>query len=352
MAKNKAYWEERANKGLVKQEQTAVQVMEDLKPAYKNAINEIKKEIEVFYGKYAENNQITLQEAKKILNSDELLSFRETLKRYMDELGGYSPNPSYKRNLERLSTRSCITRLEELYVNLNNVLERLTSGVQSAREDYAGNVYQDSFYRTMFDFQIGIGFAVSFTQPPQRIIKAASQMNWQGSMFSSQVWENKDRLIKQLQLTIPQSLARGQSIQQMTSAISNNLGANYKNVKRVVRTEVNAIYNEARGSCYDDLNVEEYVYVATLDNKTSRICASLDGEKFKSKDREVGVNYPPMHGHCRSTSAPVIAGSEPFERIAKNKHGKNIMVPGDTTYMDWAKEYAPKKYNEYLKKKK
>ncbi|COT72476.1 phage protein [Streptococcus pneumoniae] len=50
----------------------------------------------------------------------------------------------------------------------------------------------------------------------------------------------------------------------------------------------------------------EYTYVAKLDNKTSDTCRGMDGKTFKVKDMTPGVNAPPMHAHCRSTTMPKI----------------------------------------------
>ena len=38
---------------------------------------------------------------------------------------------------------------------------------------------------------------------------------------------------------------------------------------------------------------DKYEYVAVLDGKTSQVCRDLDGQEFKIKDQEPGVNFPP-----------------------------------------------------------
>ncbi len=48
----------------------------------------------------------------------------------------------------------------------------------------------------------------------------------------------------------------------------------------------------------------EYKYVAKIDKKTSKICHSLNGKVFKIKDMVPGINAPPMHPWCRSTTVP------------------------------------------------
>jgi SPP1 gp7 family putative phage head morphogenesis protein len=46
---------------------------------------------------------------------------------------------------------------------------------------------------------------------------------------------------------------------------------------------------------------KKYRYVATLDSRTSSICAALDGREF-----EYGKGpMPPQHFNCRSTTVPI-----------------------------------------------
>ncbi len=348
--KNRKYWEQRAIDDLVMQEKTAQEKLIRIQKLYKKTLRNLEKEIDSFWNRYSQNNEITVAEAKKYLNKNEMKSYKQLLEEYLDEILGYSPSPGYKKNLEKLRQQAKITRLEELYTNFNHELELLYSEIQEIRNDYAKEIYEKSYYQSEFTFAQSFGNVLTFTQVPKRIINRAANMDWRGSMFSSQVWSNKEKLLQQLQIKIPQGIAMGKNSLVISKDISQSMGASYKNVVRVVRTETNAIYNNARKDLYEDFNVKWYVYVATLDSRTSQICQSLDGKEFKVDEAETGVNYPPMHAHCRSTTVPKTF-TVPTERIAKNSNGKNIMVPGDMTYKEYAKKYQPKIYDKYYKKK-
>jgi SPP1 gp7 family putative phage head morphogenesis protein len=52
--------------------------------------------------------------------------------------------------------------------------------------------------------------------------------------------------------------------------------------------------------------VEKYEFLAAIDSRTSKLCRDKDGKVFKLKDSKVGVNFPPLHPHCRSTIIPVL----------------------------------------------
>ncbi|NFZ30137.1 phage head morphogenesis protein, partial [Staphylococcus aureus] len=64
----------------------------------------------------------------------------------------------------------------------------------------------------------------------------------------------------------------------------------------------------------------EYKYVAKIDSKTSKLCHSLNGKIFKVKDMIPGVNAPPMHPWCRSTTVPHVGNWR--DKFFKEREGK------------------------------
>ena len=45
-------------------------------------------------------------------------------------------------------------------------------------------------------------------------------------------------------------------------------------------------------------------FVAKLDERTTKECRSHNGNKIKVSEMVPGVNVPPLHPHCRSTTVP------------------------------------------------
>ena len=97
---------------------------------------------------------------------------------------------------------------------------------------------------------------------------------------------------------------------------------------------------QASQKAYDELDVDKYKILATLDKRTSKICQDLDGEVFNVKDAIVGVNMPPFHWHpyCRTTTIPYIQ-DDYSTRFARDSKGKRIEVSSSMTYEEWAKIY-------------
>ena len=76
--------------------------------------------------------------------------------------------------------------------------------------------------------------------------------------------------------------------------------------RRLVRTESAYLAGQADQLAYQELMIDRYRYLATLDMRTSSLCQGLDGRQFDRAAARVGVNYPPMHPNCRSTTVAVI----------------------------------------------
>ncbi len=81
------------------------------------------------------------------------------------------------------------------------------------------------------------------------------------------------------------------------------------------------------------MSLEEYEFLAEIDSRTSEICKKLNGEKFKVKDARAGVNYPPMHPHCRSTTVAVLD----FDNFGKEKDSfeKHKIVDRESVTSKW-----------------
>jgi SPP1 gp7 family putative phage head morphogenesis protein len=126
-------------------------------------------------------------------------------------------------------------------------------------------------------------------------------------------------------------------------------------VMAIVRTTVNQVQNAASQAVYKanrDITAK-YQYVATLDSRTSLICASLDGKIF---DYNAGP-LPPQHFNCRSTTVPVLDDAELERMFPDTRPSATGRVPQDMNYGTWLRDNPAiqtktlgnkKKYFNYL----
>lgn len=112
---------------------------------------------------------------------------------------------------------------------------------------------------------------------------------------------------------------KGDNTKLIARQLSQDMAVGMYEAKRLVRTETTYYTNQVAMQGIEDAGLDKYEYLAAHDHRTSEICRGLDGKVFHIKDAKVGVNYPPMHPHCRSTVVAWFGEEEPNEKQALYK---------------------------------
>src|SRR5690606_36049723 len=204
---------------------------EKLLKEYRRAIRSIQKDLEVFYARYAENNEITMDVARKLLTSKELNEFKITLEEFIEKAKS-NADRRWTRELNNIYYRTRISRLEALLVQVRQQIEMLTGSVQKGAESLLGGVYEDTYYRTLYEVQKGVGIGVSFAKIDTQAIEKVLQTKWLGENYSQRIWNNRDKLITELQTRLYQGFIRGDSIDRMTQELARRMEVSYHAAER------------------------------------------------------------------------------------------------------------------------
>jgi phage head morphogenesis protein, SPP1 gp7 family len=341
---SKKYWQDR----FIEEEERLNKIAGDefrrQQLEYERAIVRINKDIEVWYNRIAKNNDVSLAEAKKMLNDKELKEFKWTLDEYIKYGEENGIKKDWSRQLENASARVHIERLEAMKLQVRGEIEKLYNGRESGFESYLKNLYKDQYNRTAFQIAKGTGVGTNIYSLNDKLVNTVIKKPWapDGKNFSDRIWEDKDKLINTLHTEMTQAFIRGDSLEKLADKIAEKMKVSKANASRLVYTESAAYSSRARLKSYQDLGVEKYEIVATLDNRTSDICQEMDGKVFDLKDYEVGVTANPFHVRCRTTTAPYFDDME-GERAARNeKTGETEYVPADMKYSEWKEKYISK----------
>lgn len=351
---SKEYWQRRAEEALIANEKSILEYEKELRRAYEQTINRVEKEINAFYAKYAKENNIDLATARQRLNVDELKSFKKQEKLYFDEATRLGLDPQHRKYLRSLSAKSYISKLEEITANIRHEIEKLSKEFENGLETKLKEGYEDSYYKPLYDIDRNIGLGADFTGLGKRTVEKAIHTTWLDDNFSGRIWKNKTALITQLNQILPQEFVRGRGPKEVAKDLSKRLDVSYSNAVRLARTEMNHISNQATMDAYKDSKVlEKYEYLATLDSRTSDICREMDGKVFKLSQAQTGVNLPPLHPYCRSTTIPWFDEEEMADyeqsRLAKDEDG-NYVLEDKITYEDWVNKYASGSYAKRVAK--
>lgn len=334
---SKEYWEKREAYKLKKGLKDLKKIEKELVKEYKKAMNEIGKEISNLFYKYANNNNLSYSDAKKYLNSSEFREFKRDLKSYM-KLIEETENEELLLELNTLAMKSRISRSEEIFYQCSKYINEVYEGTNKRLQIAYSSTIKDNYYRTIYDIHKAIGVGVSFSYIDNDTIKEILAFPWSGRHYSSRLWSNRTKLKNAMIEELTQMLIQGKGVKETSKALSKRLNADLKNCIRLIHTEHSYFMGESTAKAYEEMNVEKYQFLATLDNRTSEICQKLDGKVFNLKDRVVGVNASPCHPSCRSCEIPYI-DNDYSTRFARDSKGKRIEVSNSMTYEEWAKIY-------------
>lgn len=340
-----AYWAGRFTQLEQSNHRKAEEVMRDVDSAYRAASREIESELSKWYSRFANHNGIvSMAEARRLLNSRELEEFRWTVKDYIRHGKENGVSADWSKQLENASARFHVSRLESIKVQMQNTVEALFGNQLDSMDQLARETFAFQYKHVAFEIQKGAGVGFDLFGLNPDAIKAAVYKPWtlDGKNFSSRIWANKEALINELHKQLTQNLMMGGDLNRIVEQLQRKMGVSRYNAARLVFTENAYIQAVATGESYRQNGVKKFQFMATLDDRTSDICRDMDGNVFEMKDYQPGINAPPLHPWCRSTTIPYFAELNGIgERIARNPDtGKNYYVPRNMTYHQWEKAFV------------
>lgn len=343
--KPRSYWQKRFELLEDAQHARSIFYYADLEKAYIKTMNELEKDILKWYNRFAANNEISLDEAKRLLKSDELKEFRWTVEEYIEYGKKNALNQQWMKQLENASSRVHISRLESLRIQIQQQVEKLYDGQIKSFEQFIKESYQSHYYHTAFEIQKAFQVGFTLQALDERLLTKVISKPWtaDGMTFSAKIWRDRGMMIDTLHTELTQSVARGIGPEKIVSTIHKKLGptASRNQVSRLVMTESAFFSASAQKDAFKELDVEQYEIIATLDSKTSDICQSMDGKVFKLADFEPGVTANPFHPHCRTTTAPYFDDEfDLSQRAARGKDGKVYYISSNINYPEWEERFV------------
>lgn len=311
----------------------------------KKASKDIEEEIYKLYSRYSKENRLSYAEANKLLTGPKYKEWRMDLKDYVDEITK-TDNKELLLELNTLSAKSSITGLEEQLYQIQKILDRDYIFKHKEVKKLLKAGVKNSFTQTAYTIENLNGFHTSFSMISQKDIEDIINLPWSGKNYSNRLWANRTKLKDKVQEQIVQATIQGKDLRQCIKDVSETMEATREVTKRLINTEHAYACSQGDLKMYEEFGIDRYEYVATLDSKTSNICRGLDGKVYKRSEAISGVNFPPTHPHCRSTTVPADVETLGDEtRIAKDIKGNYIYLKADTTYEDYEKALETGNWN-------
>lgn len=315
--RDEEYWKERLLLLESQEFDSTIDYYELIKEAYDLAQQEINDSINKYLLVIANNNKVSLADARVLLDNRSLREFRYTLKKFEKVAKLSKVDKSWVKKLDNASARVNINRLEALNISIEQSIQVASAKRATITTNAVSDVLKDSYLKNTFEIQKGTGYFGPFSNLNEDRIDAILKKPWapDGSNFSAKIWKDRDVLVNQLQQDLTQQLISGQDISNLFEVYEERFGVTRKQAERLIRTESTFFAGQGRLESYKESGVKVYEYLAVIDSRTSDICNNLNGKRFRVSEAQAGINYPSMHPYCRSTSIPIIEFDDAEEYI-------------------------------------
>ena len=295
MATNSEYWKRREQENLRKNLKSEAKYAKEIQQTYKFAMDQIQKEIDSFYAKYADKEGITIAQAKKRASKLDMEEYSRKAKKYVKEKN-FSKQANEEMKLYNLTMK--VNRLELLKASIGLELVSAFDELQRFYEQTLTDRTMDEFTR-----QAGI---LGSTVPDNAAVLAATIVNasFHNAKYSERIWMHQDLLRNELGKLLTRGMVQGKNPRVLARELRKTFDVSIYNSERLMQTELARVQTEAQLQSYKENGFEEYEYMACHNRDVCANCKALDGKIFKIDDGMPGENAPPMHPscHCATTA--------------------------------------------------
>lgn len=288
---SKDYWERREAEALKRYITDEKEYDKQIKRIYSDMLDNCQKEINAFYGKYASKEGITIAEAKKRVKNLDIEAYERKAKRYVKDKD-FSPKANEEMRLYNATMK--INRLEMLKANIgleliagHDELDKFMSGILKGR--------------TEEELARQAGILGKTIKNNAKLAHAIPNASFHNATFSDRVWLYQDLMKADLSKLLQSGLIAGKNPRVLASELKNKFDVSTYNAERLMRTELARVQTEAQKQSFERNGFDEYEFI--VNGGCCDICAALSGKHFKVAKMMPGLNAPPMHPHCRCSTA-------------------------------------------------
>lgn len=238
---------------------------------------------------------------------------------------------------------------------LDQIIADVAEEIKSQSEEYEKSVVDEmlEFVGYQSDFNVnllGFNTAAQVVSPALGILQAAMLLRrmplepTKSYTVNEALQEYSSRKSNQIIQTVRDGVTLGQTSQEITSNIKNLTKTQQRQAATLARTIANYVSIQAREVVMRENSdiTDSYKWIATLDSRTSLICASRDQEVFKESNDSP---KPPAHFNCRSTITPILKdefdlGLDVDSRRPAVSDTGVLQVSSSTPYETWLRRQS------------
>lgn len=315
LASSADYWRKREEQNLKSNLKQEAEYDKEIERIYKDMLDAAQKEIDAFFGKYADAEGITLADAKKRVSQLDIEAYERKAKKYVEaasqdraNTGKTNKRAFYfsKRANEEMRLYNLTMKVNRLEMLKANIGLELIKG-HAELEAFMSEILQG---RTEAELKRQAGILGETIIGNAKLADTIVNASFKNATFSDRLWMYHDQMKADLSKLLQSGMIQGKNSRQLAKDLrkyyygpeylkNGKKGAVY-NTERLMRTELARVQTEAQKQAYIKEGTEEYKFMALGD--ACDICMAINGKSFKVKDMMPGENAPPLHPHCRCTT--------------------------------------------------
>lgn len=310
MAQSNNYWRRREEENLRANRKTEAEYEKAINDTYKYMLDQIQKEINGFYAKYARAEGITLSEAKRRVSKLDIEEYGRKAARYV-KTKDFSKQANDEMRLYNATMK--INRLELLKANIGLELVAGFDELQKYFEEKLTN-------RTMDEFKRQSGILGRTVQNNEKAAHAIVNASFKNATYSDRIWMYQGMLKAELDSLLKTGLIQGKHPTELARYLQKRFGVSAYNANRLMVTELARVQTEAQKQSFIRNGFAQYTFLAI--GTACEACRALNEKHFDIDKMMPGENAPPMHPNCRCSVAAYMDSEEYEEWLETYKeHG-------------------------------
>ncbi len=334
-----SYWKNRSVQQIYEAMKDAESIADQMSRTYMKASVWLNEQGRDIFERFRKKWDLSEEEARKLIEAaGNGATAQQLVQAYMASGG---KDKTLIREMESYAFRARLERLADISLQLDRIMQDVYQQEVKKTTAFYKSLADDQYYKTIFNLQQRAGYGFSFSHVSEKQIDRMLQMKWYGQNYSQRIWKNTRALTEDLKTEMLVSLITGRTDRETAEIFNQKYGAGAIKSRRLIRTEAAWVSSQMVLAGYKDAKIKEYMYLATLDLRTSQMCRDMDGKIFPVEEYTIGKTAPPLHPWCRSTTIAVIHREwlADMKRTAKDANGKVIRIPANMTYQEWYDTY-------------
>lgn len=329
------YWEDRYRAEEKARELADKRVAYQLNGVYQQHANDIQKEIDSFWQRYADKEGITKLEAKQRADRLDMVNVEFKARQLVERANRLRQRGQKVTSKDFTKAENDLMRLYNLKMKTSR-LEVLQANIKLHQYDLALSEFEiidkhltESIRRENL-FSAGVlNMTLGSFEASKVSADTIIYANFNGATWPGRHWTRQNELREIVKKGVADTVLRGGGTNVLINNLRKEFDVSYGYARRLAVTESARVYSEAQKANYDANGVEWFEVMTEL--KACQICQPFNGKTAKVSELVPALNAPPFHPNCRCTTVPH------FRKDA-NRYGRR----DDTDYKVLNNKYVAK----------